>query len=119
MISERLAKLLKIQPVYKPSYDNGIVCTSDIRAFYPDFTNPNNFIKLLELGTDTNLVIAFRKEKDVYSINKQEETSETITGLSLQKILIDYFIRELGGDSLSDWKKKRIIQEAQRIKWEY
>jgi len=76
--SEAVCKLLGIGPKIGPSFDNGIIQTSDLRAHYPDLTNPVNFVKLLKclcaVAVPLNAYVSFSTADPI-----QEILDETLT----------------------------------------
>ena len=99
--SKDLAIILGIRPEIRPSFDNGIICTSDLREFYPDFEEPNNFVKLLEL---LNKYIDIRCESSK-SVIPQIIDKAIYVGTTNRSRFIN--------------KKEEFKQQAQLVNWEF
>lgn len=123
--SEELAKLLGI----KPQIDDKMVCTAmsfqKIKSckqceyqckhkIYPDFTEPSNFVKLIELKiSDKSTVGRYLQGSGTYGVPFSNQWYDRESFLN---ILIEYLSRT---DECFSRNRNKIINKAQKTEWSY
>ena len=111
MNNEQNEKLCKLLGIEKATYEAmGEECEGD----YPDLSEPNNFIKLIELQVSKKLIVGrYFQGSGEYNV---PFSSQWYDRESFFNILIDYLSR---ADEFSAKRRNQIIRKIQQTDWEY
>lgn len=112
--SEKLAKLLGIEPKKQTEYIPNEIKTIDI---YPDFAKPSNFVKLLQLTINNRF--NFDINGDSSNPNKNGVYGYVCDKLICAENIEEYLIKMLIQLSKYEDSIKEFKHQAQQIEWEY
>ena len=93
----------------------------DWYAVYPDFTEPENFVKLLELLVNNGINVMFdfkhhKNDKNLVELNKGDATGENLTEAIIDHIetSVEYYEFDGVEEGINNLK-----QAAQQVDWRY